>query len=551
MKKNGLIFLWLKYVLPYKKLLLSLILVVLVNSISLTLIPKQITLYVDTINDNLHYNFLNHTFKVSISIATLTILYFFTSLLLARISTKLAWLTTNQLRLDIVEKIMSKHKDNSTGNLMEVVEGDITMLNKFFSTFLIELFISFSIILSAIIIMLMSSVKMALIVILVVLFSISTLYFLRGISNNETIEYRNSIGNYYSLMEEAIFSKKQWKNLNSIHTIISWLDNKTETMQLKGAQAYYKSRLIWPITISIFAISYTMVLGFGGYLFTKGIITFGVIFLAFQYIEIIRKPVETLAQHTIEYQLYLSSAFRISKVFDQDENIDNVKYRNDLIESIIVIKNLSMKYPNGFSALEDINLNIRDKELIAIVGRTGSGKSTLGKVIAGLYPYSNGDLIQFCKRTNNEKLRISYIDQSYEILPGTIRDNITLWKEATNEELIGVLKFLGLLTWLESLEEGLNTYLQSENLTEFYKVLIGYSRAIFFKSDLIILDEQGSGLNKLQLEEISKINFELSKKSSVIVITHNPVLVKNVNRVINMSEGKIIEVDEKYEKNEF
>jgi ABC-type multidrug transport system fused ATPase/permease subunit len=101
------------------------------------------------------------------------------------------------------------------------------------------------------------------------------------------------------------------------------------------------------------------------------------------------------------------------------------------------------------------------------------------------------------------------------------------------------------------LEEGLNTYLQSENLTEFYKVLIGYSRAIFFKSDLIILDEQGSGLNKLQLEEISKINFELSKKSSVIVITHNPVLVKNVNRVINMSEGKIIEVDEKYEKNEF
>ena len=205
---------------------------------------------------------------------------------------------------------------------------------------------------------------------------------------------------------------------------------------------------------------------------------------------------------------------------------------------MISLQDVSFKYEN-ITVFEDISLNVEKGEKIGIVGESGCGKSTLLKIMAGLYKPTSGKVFVDGEAEPAGIIKkVSIVMQSPMLLPMTILENITMGHEYSKQWINHVCEAANLSKWIESLPEGINTYLgdRSDELSGGQAQRVAIARAMCKDSSVLLLDEPTSALdedNTASVLEALKLNFA---DKTVVHVTHRPEHLKGYDRIINMKE---------------
>ena len=213
------------------------------------------------------------------------------------------------------------------------------------------------------------------------------------------------------------------------------------------------------------------------------------------------------------------------------------------MEPIIFGENLSFSYKEK-EILKDLNFAFKKGERVGIVGESGSGKSTFLRLLAGLLSPTEG-VVSVAVETKAEGIikKISMVMQEAMLMPLTIKENITLGKDVPEERINEVIKAAKLDGWIDSLEEGIDTYLgdRANEISGGQAQRIAIARAMLKDADIILLDEPTSSLDKETTTEVLEALDRLMEGKTVVHVTHHPDLLKGYDRIITVKEGHFYE----------
>ena len=331
----------------------------------------------------------------------------------------------------------------------------------------------------------------------------------------------------------------------------------TEEMAKYMIKANVRSGYITPVAMLLLNLSTVLILIVGAVKVESGVITeAGDIIAVMQYITLITNAVINLSW-TIAWIPHLKvSVSRISEVFDlpvcDDGADDHTDPRFPLSEGArIEIKNMSFAYPDSQAdALSDVSFCADKGETVAIIGGTGSGKSTLIKTLLAMYPYKSGDIsingISYSDMKKGEiRLAYSVALQRAMIFEGTLRDNVSMGRaDATDEEIINVLDDVALGEFVASKEEGIDFLLVGlgQNVSGGQKQRINMARAVIRNAPVYIFDDSFSALDYLTERKIQTKLFKRLDKKTKILVTQRVSTALAADRIYVMDKGRITAV---------
>ena len=306
----------------------------------------------------------------------------------------------------------------------------------------------------------------------------------------------------------------------------------------------------------IIILIFILLNGFSAYLFLKKELSFTnllAIFITIIYylpcIDMVKKALPNM----MHYYGALSSYDSFLEDLNNVNNFDDKKNKNIIINyGNININNLKFGYDENI-LFRNFNLNIKHKEKIAIMGKSGNGKSTLIKLITGYYKISNNMIYIDNIDINNYNLndlrkQISYVTQNNKLFNMTILENIQYGNNISRNEIITLCKNINIDNIFKNLKNGYDTNvgIEGNNLSGGQRQIIHIIREIFQKNKIVILDEPTSAIDKENTVNIINAILELSKNSTLILITHDDELLKHVDRIVTIDSGKIISEKNNY-----
>lgn len=270
-------------------------------------------------------------------------------------------------------------------------------------------------------------------------------------------------------------------------------------------------------------------------------------------ITLIGKSYQPIAIFNVEYVDYKLNRIAVKRYLDflnlkDDSNLTTGKKLKKFTPKI-TLKNITYKYPDSKKVLlNNLNLTIKKYEKLAIVGETGSGKSTIIKIIIGLLKDYQGQILISNEELSNLNLNdlynnITYISQESPIFDGTLRENIVFDNKATDAEIIKVLKLVSLEKYYQHLEKGLDTELGERGIkmSGGERQRVALARLFFEKSSIVILDEATSAMDNITEKEVMTNIMTNAKDKTLIIIAHRLETIKNVDKILVLSSGEIKE----------
>jgi ATP-binding cassette subfamily C protein LapB len=332
---------------------------------------------------------------------------------------------------------------------------------------------------------------------------------------------------------------------------------KTQFETALNQTAYYNeksqhlSQSVSYFTAFISQLSSVCIVILGVYLASVGEITMGAIIAAMMLNGRVIQPISQLTSMIIRYDRTMLSFNNINEIMSMEverSNDKNYLSRPDL-SGDIVFKDVTFAYnEQNYNALENINLSIKKGEKVAILGKIGSGKTTLAKLIMNLYSPSKGSVLvdgSEVRQIDPVDLRqsIGYVPQEPFLFLGTIKDNITIGQNfASDEDILEASKIAGLDKFLGKHEAGFDMMVgeRGDGLSGGERQSITLARAIITKPNFLLFDEPTNSMDTQTEQEFIKNMEKVTGDKTVIIATHKMSILKLVERVIVLHDGRII-----------
>ena len=540
----------LTYFRPYKRSMLIVVLFLTLNSISTSLTPILMREAINMLET------VKNTF------------YLIMVILLTLVLNLLAWVfnyfrqvysskTIGNVVLDLRSKAckavlnhdMSFFDKNPIGKIVSRINTDsrdfgntVSLTMQVLSSFLVVI-----ILLSA---MFMISLKLTLITLFMVPFIFAIALSFRKIARKLTLLGQRALAVVNAFVNETISGiqiAKTFRQEKKLHEKFIEVNNQSYKVNLKRALWLNTVR---PTLSIIQGIALVLILYFGGSEILKGHITAGDFYLFFQSLWQLFFPLLSLATFWPQFQAGLSASERIFSLIDAEPKVKqkgNLKPRK--LRGEIVIKNLVFEYEPGKKVFNNFNLTIRPGESIALVGHTGAGKSSLAKLIARLYEFQGGDILIDGISIRNFSLKhyrklVGIIPQTPFLFADTVENNVKYGKpSATREEVLWALEQAGGADWINDLPQGLETNIGERGslLSMGQRQLIAIARVLLENPSILIMDEATASVDPFTEIRIQKAIKNVMKGRTTIIIAHRLWTVRNVDRIIVLEKGKIVE----------
>ncbi|MCT7567316.1 ABC transporter ATP-binding protein [Aliarcobacter butzleri] len=421
-----------------------------------------------------------------------------------------------------------------SADLMSRVQGDISELQRFYTD---SVFSLFSTIISLVFICFIVYAYNIKLMILILIFLPIEFFCLKPLYphiQNSTKTMRESTSNIGKFFIENFRYMLTIKNLGAKEQTLEKLDFIQDDYKNVVIKNKKINLLFSQIPAFISLLGKTIIVSYGGYLAIKGELKIGELFAFLTYFTMILAPVHTILGVINNFPRVKVSFNRVLEILPKDK--DNIELKTTNFD--LNIKNLEFSYSNN-KIFENLNLFIKERSKIAIIGKNGSGKTTFADLLCGFVKANNGDIF-----IGNEKIGennyinfSSYLvklEQTPIIFDDTLKNNLLLAKNnASEEELIDSLKKTGMCKWFRNLQKGLNTNLleSGANLSGGQKQRLALSRLILLNPKIIILDEFTSSIDEKDTTWFYENISTIFPNSTIIAITHNLNMLSHFDKV--------------------
>lgn len=534
---------------------ISLLLIVIATSIFAALVPMLLQKIIDLfIKPN------NTGFKPEIAIMAglfllFIVLNFVLTLTRSIMFAKLGQRIIFRIRNDVFSKLQYQSQEYFTetesGRTISKVTNDVDALGELLTSGIIDIFADLFSLGWIIGIMFSYDTKMTLFTFTVVPILLIVVIIFKNRVRGAYRRTRVAIAKVTANLQETIQSAKVTKTLSrEDENIQKFRDLNKETFSA-NVEAAGISSLFMPIIQIVAAIGTTIILIYGGYALKFGDITYGELFAFLQYSSMFFNPIMNLFTFYTLIQSGFAAGERIFEILDEDIKIKNCE-NPIILENIkghIEFKSVDFNYNIDVPVLNNIQLDIKPGQSIALVGRTGAGKTTITKLLARYYDVSKGELLvdgHNIKEIELTSLRrnIAVVPQDVFLFSGTIIENLKFGnKKAQDQEVYSVCKTLGLHSYITKLSEGYQTDVREggSRLSLGQRQLISLARAVIADPRILILDECTSSIDPITESLIQKgIDYILKDRTSII-IAHRLSTIKSASKIIVIDEGGIIE----------
>lgn len=510
--------------------------------------PQIIRNFIDEISAGASTDKLIRLSVLYIGLAvTLQIFSIFTTYL----SQNIGWRATNRMRNDLTEHCMnldmSFHKDHLPGELIQRIDGDVASLTNLFSNFAIRITADFFLLFGILIVMFNEDwrlgVGLAVFAVLatVILFKVSSV----GVHNWE--KQSKTYSEFYGFLGEHLTNREDIQTLGVYNFVKSKFKNLLNGMFKITLKAILVSNAMFIATIILFTMALILSLGLGSYLWLTGVITMGTVYLIYNYTEMIRSPIQQLQNQLENLQKALGGLKRIKDLLEI-KPVVTFNPSGPNIESIdsLVFQNVNFSYEPEMPVIKDLSFELLKGEKLGLIGRTGSGKTTISRLLLRLYDINDGKIlingIELNKITlDNLKTMVGVVTQDVELFKATIRENLTFFNNEINDNLIlDAFEKLGLTDWLNRFPKGLDTVLQDGHtgLSAGQAQLLAFVRIFLKDPALIILDEASSRLDPATETLIANVIDNLLKGRMAMIIAHRLRTVQKCDRILILENGQ-------------
>ncbi len=463
--------------------------------------------------------------------------------------------TVYNLRKEVVEKLNRmplKYFDSRThGEILSRAVNDIDNISTTLQQSLTQLITSVVTIIGVIIMMLSISPLMTLIVIVTLPLSIIATANIAKKSQQYFKGQQKSLGQLNGHVEEMYTGHKVVKVFGHEKKSMEQFEEINDTLYQSGWKAQFVSGMIMPIMSFINNIGYVLVSVAGGILVTKKAIEIGDIQAFIQYTRQFSQPIAQTAQIANVIQSTIASAERVFEILDEIEEVPEAVLPKVIAEpqGNVKFEHVSFGYEVNKLLINDMNIDVKSGQKVAIVGPTGAGKTTLINLMMRFYEINSGKILIDgidTRELKRESLRSLFgmVLQDTWLFNSTIRDNIAYGREgATELEIVAAAKAANADHFIRTLPEGYDTVLNEEasNISQGQKQLLTIARAILADPAILILDEATSSVDTRTEVQIQKAMDHLMMGRTSFVIAHRLSTIRNADLILVMNNGSVIE----------
>ena len=440
---------------------------------------------------------------------------------------------------------------NQVGDILSKLTTDIEKVAEVIGSSFTRFVYSFLIMILVIIMLFTINAKLTLLVLAILLVSIVVTYYVSKLTQKIFSQDVKSLSELSSLTEEALTGNLVVQAFNKQEDIITSIDESIEKQYVAAKTLEFTIFSIYPSIRFITQIAFVTSAVMSAILVINGHLTLGLAQAFLQYITQISEPVTTSAYIINSLQNALVSVERVYDILElpEEKELSEDTHLLDNTKGQIVFENVSFGYSKDKLLMKNVNFTAKAEQMVAIVGPTGAGKTTLINLLMRFYDVNGGrilfDGVDISKVTRKElRANFGMVLQDTWLFKGTIAENIAYGKpDATREEIIEAAKLAKCDSFIRKLPQGYDTIITSENgmVSQGEQQLLTIARTILPNPKVMILDEATSSIDTKTEKDIQTVISQLMKGRTSFVIAHRLSTIRNADLILVMKDGDIVE----------
>lgn len=486
------------------------------------------------------------------------VLYVFSSLfsyLLSILMLRISQKVTKRMRDDVFKKLtelpVNFYDTRQAGDIISRISYDIDVISTSLSTDVVQIMASVITVIGSLIMMIMISPVLVLVMLVTIPLSILYTRYMSGKVRPLYAVRSEKLGSLNGFVEEMVSGQKTIRAYAREEVI----QDKFNKINDEAVEAYfnadYYSSIVGPTVNFINNLSLSLVTVFGAVLYLLGQLSLGSISSFILYSRKFSGPINEAANIVSELQSAAAAAERVFKILDEESEKADFEKAEDLSvkNGRVILKNVTFGYLKDRIILKNFNMEAKEGNLIAIVGPTGAGKTTIINLLMRFYDIDSGYITIDGKNigeVTRKSLRNAYsmVLQDTWVFYGTIFENIAYGKEnATMEEVVAAAKAAKIHSYIKKLPNGYNTILNEDgiNMSKGQKQLLTIARAMLMDSKILILDEATSNVDTRTEIQIQAAMRKLMEDKTCFVIAHRLSTIKNADLILVVNNGNVVE----------
>jgi ATP-binding cassette, subfamily B, bacterial len=471
-----------------------------------------------------------------------------------------AWTATNALRAELawhaLNLDMRFHNDHTPGELIERIDGDVTELATFFSQFALNLVSNGLLLIGILVALFLEDWRAGLGFTIFSLATILILGRLKDIAVPHQKARRQAEAEMYGFLEEQLAGTEDIRSSGAVDYAIRELFRHQSIVLTHNRRSHFK-RWIIENAMSLALTTGTLLAITSGYwLYTAGLVTIGTVYLFIHYINLLEEPFWAMTHEIESFQTIGACVERLTEFRNfKAEVLDGSGVDIPAQSLALAFKDVTFSYNGNDSVLSGLSFALKPGSVLGLLGRTGSGKTTLARLIFRLYDPKSG-----CIEVNGADIRnaqietlrrnIAIVTQDVQLFRASVRDNLTFFdRSIPDEQILATLEQLELGDWYRSLPQGLDTELDtgSRSLSAGEAQLLAFTRVFLRNPGLVILDEASSRLDPATEQRLERAIDKLLQNRTAIIIAHRLGTVHRADEIMILESGQVSEYGERRE----
>ncbi len=465
-----------------------------------------------------------------------------------------AWTATNALRAELAAHClrldMAFHGNTSPGELIERIDGDVSELSNFFSQLVIRVIGNIILLIGILIALYREDTRVGLIFTVFAALTLFALNRVRSIAVPYDRAMREANADLFGFLEERLAGTEDIRSSGAVQFVLNGLyrlQTAILTRWRKAAAMHYVVRVVAGLAL---ATGYGIALAAGYLLYTAGAITIGTAYLFFTYMNTLARPIREITQQVENLQNIGASIQRLKELRAFESHI--VDGPGAVIPEGalgVTFDGVSFHYEDDEPVLDHLSFALEPGQVLGLLGRTGSGKTTLTRLLFRLYDPVAGEIrlsetpIQ-AATVGHLRDRVAMVTQDVQLFQATVRENLTFFDHSIpDEQILSVIETLELGDWLAGLPKGLDTRLESggRSLSAGEAQLLAFARVFLRNPGLVILDEASSRLDPATEQRIERAIDRLLEGRTGIIVAHRLGTVHRADEILILEDGRVVE----------